>query len=704
MALAEKTSAIHFDEHTISEFSKIFQTRDNVRGRLHSIDPITKKKNQSEEKLSFDAASHLNGTIQQGGYAATDKGCKFQVWDIDKSIPAKELCKTIFNLDPSIFPIQSPGGRWHLFKFHHDWLPLDQAKKIAAAVEKKLERIYGKDLDKGHTLPLKQGWINFPYVHGTNRVCYDPRGNPLSLKQFIHRYRFKNHALIAAMVGLSEGGRHKAMFSAALYCEHVLKDMRHLEEINKNFDKPIDQKDINRFTVGEYHLSNEKWSKDYLLRNINNYLEEINGYKPAAAIAAEAVEAPIKRYRLLDPNYSPHVRAFDMESYLKKDCMTLNAGEPGSAKTTFLGMKAYCFASGHTFFGKKVLNPGNALIITAEEDRNEMELRLRAIDQQYGGIKNGNHIACIGYDTNLKLVNFSKDDYQKTKQCYELEQIITEHNYKFIGLDPLISMQKGAFDENNNPQMDAFCKSFLIPLAQKFGACVSVNHHTNKISMITEGGMIDNNALHAARGASALVGAARIVIGLSPMTRQLWEKEYKKVVKEDEFKHLVAIIDAKNNYSALGNKPKWLQKKQVFVDCKDGQEPVAILTETNISELMDSRSAMSQEYARKEISKHLPVIDGNMKADPHSKVRMVCTLHAVATELANKDPRISNEKEKTLAMEYRRMLQSGMPENRPILFNGFYYWYEYDRYATSKAVHKLHKQDKESYDTPKFNL
>ena len=68
-----------------------------------------------------------------------------------------------------------------------------------------------------------------------------------------------------------------------------------------------------------------------------------------------------------------------------------------------------------------------------------------------------------------------------------------------------------------------------------------------------------------------------------------------------------------------------------------------------------------------------------MKADPHSKVRMVCTLHAVATELANKDPRISNEKEKTLAMEYRRMLQSGMPENRPILFNGFYYWYEYDR-------------------------
>ena len=327
-----------------------------------------------------------------------------------------------------------------------------------------------------------------------------------------------------------------------------------------------------------------------------------------------------------------------------------------------------------------------------------MELRLRAIDQQYGGIKNGNHVACIGYDTNLKLVNFSKDDYRKTKQCYELEQLITDHEYKFIGLDPLISMQKGAFDENNNPQMDAFCKSFLIPLAQKHGACVSVNHHTNKISMITEGGMIDNNALHAARGASALVGAARIVIGLSPMNRQLWEKEYKKVVKEDEFKHLVAIIDAKNNYSALGNKPKWLLKKQVFVDCSDGQEPVAILQETNINELMDSRSAMSQEYARKEISKHLSIIDSHMKADPTMKSTLCCTLHQVATELANKDPRISNEDEKTLTMEYRRLLQSGL--QKEILFNGFYYWYEYDRYATSKAVHKLFKQDQEYHDRP----
>ena len=415
-------------------------------------------------------------------------------------------------------------------------------------------------------------------------------------------------------------------------------------------------------------------------------------YEPAADTASAT---PIKLYRLLDPGYTPNRRAFVMEGYLKEGCMTLNAGEPGTAKTTWLAQKAYCFTGGHTFFGKKVIVPGNSVLITSEEEYNEMELRIRAIDQAYGGIKTGFTIDCIGYDTNLKLVKYSRDGDQKTKHFVELEQLIQERKYKFIGLDPLISFQSGAFDENNNPQMDTFCKGYLVPLIREHNACLSVNHHTNKLSMITEGGIIDNNALHAARGASALVGAARIVIALSPMTRQLWEKSYKKFVKEDEIKSLVAVIDAKNNYSALGTKPKWLKKEQKFVDCADGQEAVAILTESNIAELADSRSAMSKEYARKEISKYLNVIDEMMTG---TDCLQECNLHRVATKLANMDARIANEEEKTLIQEYRRTIQAGLQDE--IKFNGFYYWYEYDHHSTgrSKAVHKLFKQSEKIHD------
>ena len=415
---------------------------------------------------------------------------------------------------------------------------------------------------------------------------------------------------------------------------------------------------------------------------------------------------PIKVYRLLDPQYQPQRRKFMMEGYLKEGCMTVIAGEPGVSKTQFLAQMACSFVSGHEFFGKKVNVTGNALICTAEEDRDEMELRIRA-SLKNRSINTGYHIDVIAVDTNLKLVKFKRDSDEKTKQFSELEDLIKENNYKFIGLDPLISLQAGAFDENNNPQMDAFCKSYLIPLAQKHAACLAVNHHTNKISMITEGGIIDNNALHAARGASALVGAARIVIALSPMSRQLWEKEFKKsnIVKEDEIKLHVAIVDAKNNYSPLGARPKWLRKHVEYVDCVDGQEPVAVLQDTNLSELQDSRSAMSREHARKEIAKYLPTIDEYMGTSPKDDKIFSAPLHKIATKLANLDPAMANCKEpkdeKNLIFNYRTTLQTGFGQGgaHEIKHNGFYYWYDYDQLAT-KTHHMIYKEDIKSHDKP----
>ena len=415
---------------------------------------------------------------------------------------------------------------------------------------------------------------------------------------------------------------------------------------------------------------------------------------------------PIKVYRLLDPQYQPQRRKFMMEGYLKEGCMTVIAGEPGVSKTQFLIQMACSFVSGHEFFGKKVNVTGNALICTAEENRDEVELRARAsLKNRF--INTGHHIDVVAVDTNLKLVKFKKDSDEKTKQFTELEDLIKENNYKFIGLDPLISLQAGAFDENNNPQMDSFCKNYLIPLAQKHEACLVVNHHTNKISMITEGGLIDNNALHAARGASSLAGAARIIIALSPMSRQLWEREFKKasLVKEDEIKLHVAIVDAKNNYSPLGARPKWLRKHVEYVDCVDGQEPVAVLQDTNLSELQDSRTAMSREHARKEIAKYLPVIDEHMGATPEGDKIFKASLHKIATKLANLDPAMVNCKEpkdeKNLIFNYRTTLQTGFGRGgkHEIKHNGFYYWYDYDPLAT-KTHHKIYKQDIESHDKP----
>jgi len=692
--------------------TQIFKSQKNKR-LVYKVDHPNPdgSKNIIWEDKEIEWEKHISGELLQGGNPAVDGAAVYAVVDVDRGKKTKsiftdlkarekdlteqeQICRDAWNIDNKIVVFKSPSGAYHCYKFYHKPTPLNQVNKDIKKIERILIKKFKYNVDTPKTLPAANGsqiGINLPWTRG--RIAYAPTGLPLTFNQFVHRYRFHHYPLIAAAAGMHDPGRHDALIRIAAILEKNNK-MEFLDDVIENFGTEFtDTNYVKRIKEKKIH---EKY-KNISAKGISAAITNIVGFDYELP-AADGPTQSIKLYRMLDPQYKPTRRSFVMEGYLKKNCLTLIAGEPGCGKTQWLTQMAYCFAGGHTFFGKKVTEPGNALIITAEEEHNEMELRVRAIDQAYGGIKNGNIIDVICYDTDFKLVKFSKDGHEKTKQFVELEQLIIEHKYKFIGLDPLISLQAGAFDENNNPQMDAFCKTYLMPLAQRHGASTAVNHHTNKLSMITEGGIIDNNALHAARGASALVGAARIVIGLSPMTRQLWRESYKKIVKEDEIKHMVAVVDAKNNYSALGAKPKWLKKVAKFIDCKDGQEAVAILQETNISELMDSRSAMSKEYARKEIAKYITTIDEFMKLQPGTADRYECTLHGVSSKLANLDPRIANEEEKTLVMEYRRTIQAGMLEE--IKFNGFYYWYEYDHQSTNRAVHKIYKEAEKAHDAP----
>ena len=79
--------------------------------------------------------------------------------------------------------------------------------------------------------------------------------------------------------------------------------------------------------------------------------------------------------------------------------------------------------------------------------------------------------------------------------------------------------------------MDAYIKNFLIPLAVKMEGANISGHHTNELSMVyTQDSelLVDNqNALMAARGASALISAVRFVLALNPMTKKLWDHHFK---------------------------------------------------------------------------------------------------------------------------------------------------------------------------------
>ena len=286
------------------EIQKIFEGAVGKRGLFTGY---TKTKEGKEKKEAVEQTQHINwddhlsGRNTQGlspvKIIKSEEGSKGLVrWialDVDVNVAPKKFCAQVFKIHNELIPISSTSGRWHVYLFLDDWTDVSKAKELVEKLEKKFEKIYGKDVDKTHTLPKgwtveedKPGcWMFMPYSYNKDlkniAVAYSPSGNPLSKEQFEFRVKYKKHPLISSSVSFSSPGRHKLLFNCALYLKHNDMSMDILKEVNQNFNEPLDD--------GEYykavkHVENsvekEEYSKnDYLEKHINTYIKEATGIK-----------------------------------------------------------------------------------------------------------------------------------------------------------------------------------------------------------------------------------------------------------------------------------------------------------------------------------------------------------------------------------------------------------------------------------------
>ena len=704
-----KAEPFHIDKNIITQFENIFQGREDRVGILKGRKPDGKK-NQYTLDQAFDAEKHLNLELLQGLEPTKEGQCKWLFEDVDQEVDPKEFCQTLFNLDPKAIPCQSPSGRWHVFKFFHKWFPRQLIQKEAKELEEKLSKLY--KVDRGHTLPVKGGWCNLPYARFENfdRKAYDPRGYPLSLKQFIHRVKFKNHPLIAAAAGMNElDGRHKTLFILALYCEHVLKDIKLLEEINNNFADPCSDADVERFTDDEYHKTNEKWTKQYLDNNLENYFEDINGYRP------EIVDH-------LDPKF---IQPLDVHTYKSGDqvskrkwviegtCMagavTLYVGPGGVGKTTIGSQLCYSEVTGEKFFGKTVFETGNALMIVQEETRNEVNLKLRALEEQFGSLEHcKNKIDIITIEKTVKLTHFKHDGTVAVLRDYHgLKKLIQKNKYKLIYLDPLISLKTGAFDENDNEKMERFIRDYIIPLGLENDCAVVMGHHTNKISGINynpkydEKPTVDNlAAMYSARGASSLTAAARFVFALVPMNKLLWEAHYAQIAPQGVRRNdLVGLIEAKSNYSGLNENIFWLEKNIITIDTLENtQEKTNVFTASELTESEEQRFKKHEEINKEKLLQQIHHIKSFFKLTPERikevEDRKVYNIEQPLNQLveyiANRDPEYQNHKIefKTIKSRFHRLITSIADHPMKIPNTKLQFAYHYDG-MTGKVKHKI---------------
>ena len=654
-----------------------------------------KKKQYWKNGQSIDWVAHVNGTLKQGGCLNRKGVANCAVVDVDKEVSPKEFCREAYKIDNTIIPFRSPSGtKWHAWKFYHKDVPVAQVRKDILAIEKKFIALYDDKVDVDKTQPTISGQtgINFPFSSDV-QYPYSPQGNKLTFKQFTFKYRFQHYPLVAIAAGLTEPGRHKTLLLIASYLEKQ-KKIHHLDDVieamvgwdDGAYKKRITDKDIHKkYDVGDAAIQKRiaeivrhepvAEQKEYIPKD--EYLESLLE-KESQQPAAKAVDAPLADIAPPDDEPLQPLEIFEhtglekitrrpwlIFGLLLQSALTLIVGQPGVGKTMLLHMLAYCVATGNPFFGKDVEVRGNVLGLFGEETSNESDIRWAACKQKLGKNDGKYKLFKRGLEHELKLVKFTKEAAQATQQYKELELTIEKYNIKYIFLDPLINYQAGSFDENSNQNMDAFIKNYLIPLAVKMGGAIIAGHHTNKLSMVSSQDnelVVDNqNALMSARGASALIGAARFVVGLQPMTKKLFEAHFAEHIDDgSNFVHYTGLIEAKSNYNMIAEDITWLKKESVDIPTEDGEhESTGIYATTDLNKITKAKNKLKAAKNLAWCRAQFPTIQilFSKAGDDVDQI----TLNSVVSELVPLEPDFGDQgiPESTIKTRVRRKLENG---------------------------------------------
>ena len=205
------------------------------------------------------------------------------------------------------------------------------------------------------------------------------------------------------------------------------------------------------------------------------------------------------------------------------------AGDSGKGMMTLdLAMKVSSGASMQNSFGGLVAEHGDAIILTAEDDKDEMHRRISRLDPQ----KYREH-----YDHKLRILPLPNlggvfPVMQKIDNSYEMgaefsriyEQMLEMKNLKLIVIDPLASFVHA--DVNADPAAGAAFMSMLAQMATETGATVMVNHHMAKIKD-DKPIKTPEEARNAIRGTSAIVDGVRAAFAVWPVSESVGQQRCK---------------------------------------------------------------------------------------------------------------------------------------------------------------------------------
>ena len=227
-------------------------------------------------------------------------------------------------------------------------------------------------------------------------------------------------------------------------------------------------------------------------------------------------------------------------------------GDGGVGKTALRYAQYLSLATGRSLLGEHVFQRSRVLIISLEDDMEELRRRIWALRIHYNiseaDLKGWLFLWAPGAKGG-KLMELDAKGNPKTGELISnLELLIFENKLDLIGIDPFIKSH--GVGENNNNAIDLVC-GVLTDLMFKHNISVDVPHHVSKPGLRGEPEPGDANR---GRGASSLKDAARLVYTLNVMTK---EEAKKFPIPEEERSAYVRMDKGKVNIAPPARKALW---------------------------------------------------------------------------------------------------------------------------------------------------
>ena len=304
------------------------------------------------------------------------------------------------------------------------------------------------------------------------------------------------------------------------------------------------------------HIGREPWStcdvKDWLeaggdaakITDICRELPDENAATLGEWDAGDDIEPPPPREWLLGNIFC---RRFVSSLY----------GDGGAGKTALRYTQYLALATGKELTGEHVFQRCRVLIVSLEDDDQELKRRIRAtrlyhnidVDEVRGWL----FLSAPGNKVGKLMELDNKGRTQRSTLADILDATIIKRKIDLVSLDPFVKSH--AVDENMNKQIDAVME-VLTDLTAKHNIAIDIPHHTRK-------GAADPGNADRGRGASAQKNAGRLIYTLTPMTAE----EGKAFGIEDEQRHALIRMDSgKVNIAPKLWKAQWFRLVGVQLD------------------------------------------------------------------------------------------------------------------------------------------